>query len=74
MANQTKEKLYDQLIEEGPMELGEILKNVKVKFKRWHFEHIKGYVSALDVACQQITLGDETEDDALQRKVSMYAK
>ncbi len=50
MANEAKVKLYDQLIEEGPMELGEDLKKAKVEFKRWHVEQIKGYVSALDVA------------------------
>ncbi len=46
------------------MELGEDLKKAKVEFKRWHVEQIKGYVSALDVAYQRITLGDETKDDA----------
>lgn len=44
MANQVKVKLYDQLIEEGPMELGEALEKVEVEFKKWHFEQIKGYI------------------------------
>ncbi len=64
MANQTKVKLYDQLIEEGPVELKEVLKKVEVEFKKWHFEQIKGYVSALDVAYQWIAPGDATKDDA----------
>jgi len=38
VANQTTIKLYDQLIEEGPIELGEALGKVEVEFKRWHFE------------------------------------
>jgi hypothetical protein len=64
MANQAKVKLYDQLIEEGPMELGEALEKAEVEFKKWHFEQIKGYVRALDVTYQQITLGEEIKDDA----------
>jgi hypothetical protein len=31
-------KLYDQLIEEGPIVLGEALRKVEAEFKRWHFE------------------------------------
>ncbi len=64
MANQNKVKLYHQLIEEGLVELREALEKVEVEFRRWHFEQIKGYVSALVVAYQWITLSDETEDDA----------
>ncbi len=64
MANQAKVKLYDQLIEKGHVELGEVLEKVEVEFRRWHFEQIKGYVNALDVAYLWITPGDETEDDA----------
>ncbi len=64
MANQTKVKLYDQLIEKGHVELGEGLEKAKAEFRRWHFKHIKGYFSALDMAYQWIALGDETEDDA----------
>jgi hypothetical protein len=50
MANQAKVKLFDQLIEGGLVELGEALEKVEVEFKRWHFEQIKNYISALDVA------------------------
>jgi len=63
MANQAKVKFYDQLIEEVPLELGEVLEKAEVEFKRWHFEKIRGYVSALDVTYQQIILGEETKDD-----------
>ncbi len=50
VANQTKVKLYDQLIEEGLIELGEPMEKVEVEFRRWHFEQIKNYVNALDLA------------------------
>ncbi len=63
VANQTKVKLYDELIEEGLIELGEPLERVEVEFKRWHFEQVKNYVSVLDVAYQWITPNEETEDD-----------
>jgi len=62
VANQAKVKLYDQLIEEGPIELGEALEKAEVKFKRWHFEQVKNYVNVLDVAYQRITLDEETKD------------
>jgi len=52
MANQAKVKLYNQLIEEGLVELREGLKNVEVEFRRWHFAQVKNYVNALDVAYQ----------------------
>ncbi len=52
VANQAKVKLYDQLIEEGPIELGEVLEKVEAEFRRWHFEQVKNYVSVLDVAYQ----------------------
>ncbi len=32
--------------------------------KRWHFEQVKNYVNVLDVAYQQKTPDEETEDDA----------
>jgi hypothetical protein len=63
VVNQAKVKSYDQQIEEGPMELGEALEKVAVEFKRWHFEQIKGYVSALDMTYQQIAPNEETKDD-----------
>jgi hypothetical protein len=40
--------LYDQLIEEGLVELEEALEKVEVGFRRWHFEQVKNYFSALD--------------------------
>jgi hypothetical protein len=52
MENQAKVKLYDHLIEEGLVELREAIKNIEVEFKRWHFEQVKNYVNALDVAYQ----------------------
>lgn len=50
VANETKVKLYDQLIEGGHVELGDALKKAEAKFKRWHYEQIKNYINALDVA------------------------
>jgi hypothetical protein len=44
--------MYDQLIEEDPLELMEDLEKVEAKFRKWHFEQVKNYVSALDVAYQ----------------------
>jgi hypothetical protein len=38
------------LIKGGFVELGEALKKAEVEFKRWHFEQIKNYINALDVA------------------------
>jgi len=64
MANQAKVKLYNQLIEEGLVELREGLKNVEVEFRRWHFAQVKNYVNALDVAYQWIVPNEEIEDDA----------
>ncbi len=64
MANQAKVKLHDQLIEKGLVELGEALEKVEAELKRWHFEQVKNYVNVLDVAYQQKTLNEETEDDA----------
>jgi hypothetical protein len=32
------------------MELGEALEKVEVVLRKWHFEQIKNYVSALEVA------------------------
>jgi hypothetical protein len=43
VANQTKVKLYDQLIKKGLVELGEVLEKAETEFKRWHFEQIKNY-------------------------------
>jgi hypothetical protein len=34
----TKATLYDEFIEHLPIKMGELLKEVRVKFKRWHFE------------------------------------
>jgi hypothetical protein len=37
--------------------------HLEAEFRRWHFEQVKNYVNALDVAYQQITLDEEIEDD-----------
>ncbi len=68
MTNQAKVKLYDQLIEKGPVELGEILEKAEVELRRWHFEQIKNYINVLDVAYQWITSSDKTKDDATTKR------
>ncbi len=52
------------MIEEGHVELGEALEKAEGEFRRWHFEQVKNYINALDVAYQWITLDEEAEDDA----------
>ncbi len=64
MAKQTKVKLYDQLIKKGLVELGEALEKGETELTKWHFEQVKNYVIVLDVAYQQITLDENTKDDA----------
>jgi hypothetical protein len=44
--------LYDQLIKKGLVELREALEKIEVEFRKWHFEEVKNYVNALDVAYQ----------------------
>ncbi len=55
--------MYNQPIEKALVELREVLEKVEVEFGRWHFEQIKNYVNALDVAYQWIGSNEETEDD-----------
>jgi hypothetical protein len=40
------------------------LEKAEGEFRRWHFEQVKNYINALDVAYQWITLDEEAEDDA----------
>jgi hypothetical protein len=47
--NKTKE-----LIEQLPIEMGELLGEVKTKFRKWHFEKIGKYTNAPDVAYEHI--------------------
>jgi hypothetical protein len=52
------------LIEGGLVELKEAFEKDEVKFMKWHFEQVKNYVNALDVAYQRITWDEEIGDDA----------
>jgi hypothetical protein len=36
--NKTKAMLYDELMEQLPIKMGELLKKVKAKFRRCHFK------------------------------------
>lgn len=52
------------MIEGGLVELKEALEKDEAKFKRWHFEQVRNYVNALDVAYQRITWDEEIGNDA----------
>jgi hypothetical protein len=39
--------LYDEFIKELLIKMGELLEKAKEEFKRWHFEQIRKYTSAL---------------------------
>jgi hypothetical protein len=52
--NQTKATLYDELVEQFPKEMGELLEEGKTKSKKWHFKQIGKYISAFDVAYEHI--------------------
>ncbi len=45
--NKTKVMLYDEFIKELLIKMGELLEKAKEEFKRWHFEQIRKYTSAL---------------------------
>ncbi len=44
--NETKVTLYDELIKKLPIKMGELLKEVKAKFRKWHFEQTRKYTNA----------------------------
>ncbi len=52
--NKTKATLYDELIEQLLMEMGELLEEARAKFRRWHFEQTGKYNNAFDVAYERI--------------------
>jgi len=52
--NKTKVTLYDELIKQIPMEMGELLEEDRVEFKGWHFKQIGKHTNALDVAYERI--------------------
>ncbi len=54
------------MIEGSLVELRETLKKDEAKFKRWHFEQVRNYVNALDVAYQQITPNEEIDDVTIE--------
>jgi hypothetical protein len=37
--NKTKVALYDELVKQLPIEMGELLEEVRSEFRSWHFEH-----------------------------------
>jgi hypothetical protein len=39
--------LYDEFVEQLPIKMGELLEEIKEKFKRWHFEQTRKYTGAL---------------------------
>ncbi len=44
--NKTKVMLYDELVNQLRIEMGELLEEVRVEFKIWHFEQIGKYINA----------------------------
>jgi hypothetical protein len=52
--NKTKATLYDELIEQLLMEMGELLEEDRVEFRGWHFEQIRKYTNALDATYEHI--------------------
>jgi hypothetical protein len=52
--NKTKAMLYDELIRQLLMEMGELLEEVRAWSKRWHFEQIGKYINAFNVAYECI--------------------
>jgi hypothetical protein len=48
--NKNKAMFYDELIKQLLMEMGELLEEVIVKCKKWHFKQIGKYINDLDVA------------------------
>ncbi len=62
--NRTKPTLYDELIEQLPMEMGELLEEARAKCKRWHFEQIGKYTNALDATYERIwQLGEKDKEE-----------
>ncbi len=45
--NKTKATLYDEFIKQFIIKMGELLEEVKIEFKRWHFEQTRKYTNAL---------------------------
>jgi hypothetical protein len=52
--NKTKATLHDELKEQLPMEMGELLEEVRTKFRRCHFEQIGKYTNVLNAAYEHI--------------------
>jgi len=52
--NKTKATLYDELMEQIPVEMGELLEEDRVELKGWHFKQIGKYINALDAAYEHI--------------------
>ncbi len=72
--NKTKAMLYDKLIEQFPMEMGELLEEAIIEFKRWHFEQIGKYTSALNAAYENIRqLEGKYEEEKTNEVVSEEA-
>jgi hypothetical protein len=46
--------LYDELIIQLIIKMGEVLEEARVEFKRWHFDQTWKYADALDVAYECI--------------------
>ncbi len=64
--NKTKVMLYDELVEQFLIEMGELLEEAKEEFMKWHFKQTRKYISTLDVRyehIQQLEEKDKEEED-----------
>jgi hypothetical protein len=52
--NKTKAMLYDKFIEQLLMEMGELLEEVRIEFKRWHFEQTRKYTIVFNATYESI--------------------
>lgn len=67
--------LYDELIKQFPMEMGELLEEAKVEFRRWHFKQTWKYTNALNSTYENIRQlkGKYKEEEDTQEIVSEEA-
>jgi hypothetical protein len=52
--NKTKATLYEKFIEWLLIEMGELLEEAKVKFKKWHFKQTWKYTNVFNDAHEHI--------------------
>jgi hypothetical protein len=66
--NKTKATLYDELREQLPMEMGELLKEARAESMSWHFEQTRKYTIPFDVAYERIQQLEEKDKEEKNMK------